>query len=300
MTEPTDRDYSNCVVVITGGASGIGRSLAFAFAREGAGADSSGDAATNIRIVIADLEPEPAEQVATELNAQGAQAIAVACDISLESDVERLAAETLGQFGGVNVLCNIAGVHVLRKLHETAALDVEWIFAVNVFGLCHMARHFVPQLKAAAKRGETAQMINASSGFGVGVPAMGPTSPSAYTGTKHAIVGLSDAMRNELEPDGIGVSVVCPSLVNTQTWNSTSFRQQRFGGPVPGTPESKATVETWGQDPDETAAMIIERAKRGDFFILPHNEAARKTMQTVIDQRYEELAAALRYGSGDN
>jgi short-subunit dehydrogenase len=218
----------------------------------------------------------------------------------LEADVERLAEETQRQFGGVNVLCNIAGVHVLRKLHETAALDVEWIFAVNVFGLCHMARHFVPQLQAAAKRGEIAQMINASSGFGVGVPAMGAAAPSAYTGTKHAIVGLSDAMRKELEPDGVSVSVVCPSLVNTQTWNSTSFRQERFGGPVPGTPESKATVEAWGQDPDETASMIIERARRGDFFIMPHNEAAHKTMQVVIDQRYEELAVALRYSSGDD
>ena len=107
-------------------------------------------------------------------------------------------------------------------------------------------------------------------------------------------------MRKELEPDGVSVSVVCPSLVNTQAWNSTSFRQERFGGPVPGTPESRSTVETWGQDPAETAAMIIARAKRGDFFILPHNEAAHKSMQAIIDQRYEEIAAALRYSFGDN
>ena len=292
MTDNTDKDFSNSVVVITGGASGIGRSLAFAFAHEGA--------AANVRIVIADLEAEPAGQVAGELAEQGAQAIAVPCDISLEADVERLAAETQRQFGGVNVLCNIAGVNVMRKLHETTALDVEWIFGVNVFGLCHMARHFVPQLQAAAKRGEIAQMINAASGFGLGVPAAGGAAPSAYAGSKHAIVGLSDAMRKELEPDGVSVSVVCPSLVNTQAWNSTSFRQERFGGPVPGTPESRSTVETWGQDPAETAAMIIARAKRGDFFILPHNEAAHKSMQAIIDQRYEEIAAALRYSFGDN
>ena len=84
MTDNTDKDFSNSVVVITGGASGIGRSLAFAFAREGA--------AANVRIVIADLEAEPAGQVAGELAEQGAQAIAVPCDISLEADVERLAA----------------------------------------------------------------------------------------------------------------------------------------------------------------------------------------------------------------
>jgi NAD(P)-dependent dehydrogenase (short-subunit alcohol dehydrogenase family) len=274
-------DFRDCVAVITGGASGIARSLAFELAREHA------------RIVIADLRLEPAEKVVAELNSLGAESIAVGCDISEAADVEYLVSETIERFGGVNLLCNIAGVTVVSKLHETTTADINWLFHVNVLGLCHMVRCFVPELQASAERGEVAQIINASSGFGVAMPSMGPTLPSAYAGTKHAIVGLSDAMRAELAADGIGVSVVCPGLVNTQTWNSKGFRQPRFGGPVDGTAESKARVEAYGQDPDETAAMIIEGVKRGDFYILPLDEPARATMERAIKARYAELLDAV-------
>jgi NAD(P)-dependent dehydrogenase (short-subunit alcohol dehydrogenase family) len=282
VTEHGHKDFHECVAVITGGASGIARSLAFALAREGA------------KLVIADLQTEPAEQVAAELNTLGAESIAVHCDISKASDVENLASQTIHKFGRVNLLCNIAGVTVISKLHETAIEDIDWLYQVNVLGLCHTVRCFVPELQASAKRGEVAHIINASSGFGVAVPSMGPTLPSAYTGTKHAVVGLSDAMRAELKEDDIGVSVVCPGLVNTQTWNSKNFRQARFGGPVPGTADSKARVEAYGQDPDETAAMIMDRVKRGDFYILPLDDTARATMEHAIEARYAELLQAVR------
>jgi short-subunit dehydrogenase len=273
--------FRDCVAVITGGASGIGRSLAFALAREGA------------KTVIADLQREQAGQVATELGHMSAESMAVQCDISEATEVERLVSKTIGRFGRVNLLCNVAGVTEVNRLHETALADIEWLFQVNVMGLCHTVHFFVPELQASAKRGEVAHIINASSGFGVAMPSMGPTLPSAYAGTKHAIVGLSDAMRAELADDGIGVSVFCPGLVNTQTWNSKSFRQERFGGPVPGTADSQARVEAYGQDPDETARMIIDRVKHGDFYILPLVEAARATMRNAIEERYAELLEAL-------
>jgi len=278
----SQQDFRDCVAIVTGGASGIGRSLSFALAREGA------------KLVIADLQPEPAQQVAAELTALGAESIAVQCDISKAADVEYLAGETFKRLGGINLLCNVAGVTVVSKLHETTLADFEWLFQVNVFGMFNTVHRFVPELQASAKRGEVAHIINASSGFGVAMPSMGPTLPSAYAGTKHAIVGLSDAMRAELAEDGIGVSVFCPGLVNTQTWNSKSFRQERFGGPVPGTPDSKARVEAWGQDPDETAAMIMAGAKRGDFYILPLDDTARETMERAISERYGELLKAVR------
>lgn len=275
-------DFGTSVVVITGGASGIGRSLAFAFAKSGA------------RIVVADLRPDAAERVAESLRSGGREAIAVGCDIIEERQVEQLVAKTIGHFGACNVLCNVAGVTRIEKLDETSAPDIEWLFSVNVFGLCHTVRHFVPELRRAAERGEASHIINASSGFGVAMPSMGPVLPSAYAGTKHAIVGLSDALREELRPDGIGVSVFCPGLVNTQTWTSMSFRQDRFGGPVHGSPESRATVETYGQDPDETADLILAGVRRGDFFILPLDAAARKSMLAAIERRYEELLKAVR------
>jgi NAD(P)-dependent dehydrogenase (short-subunit alcohol dehydrogenase family) len=268
---------------VTGGANGIGRSLALRFARERA------------RLVIADLDEASAERMADEIRALGVEAIGVGCDITEPTDIERLAERTIDAFGAVNVLCNIAGVQTIAKLHETEWQDIEWLFSVNVFGLCHTVRRFVPHLQAAAGRGEAAYIINASSGFGIAVPPMGSFCPSAYAGTKHAVVGLSDAMRGDLADDGIGVSVVCPGVVNTQTWTSKSFRQARFGGPEHGTERARAVIESIGQDPDETAELIFAGVCRGDFYILPLNKASVDTMRSAVDERYAELVAAFEH-----
>jgi NAD(P)-dependent dehydrogenase (short-subunit alcohol dehydrogenase family) len=281
-------DIKNCVAVITGGASGIARSLAIALASAAPNAERGAT-----RIVIADLRLGPAEVVVQQLRGLGAQAIAIECDITREAAVIDLAKQTEDSFGKVNLLFNVAGVNLINKLHETSSNDVEWLFSVNVFGMCHMVRHFVPLLKVAAAVSETAHIVNVSSGFGLAVPSMGPVSPSAYAGTKHAVVGLSDSMRKELAPDGIGVSVVCPGVVNTDAWNSKSFRQERFGGPQQGTEESKERLKAWGQDPKETAKLVLAGLCRRDFFILPLDDAGRISMLTEIEERYAALRSAL-------
>ena len=281
-------DIKNCVAVITGGASGIARSLAIALASAAPNAERGAT-----RIVIADLRLGPAEVVVQQLRGLGAQAIAIECDITREAAVIDLAKQTEESFGKVNLLFNVAGVNLINKLHETSSNDVEWLFSVNVFGMCHMIRHFVPLLKVAAAVPETAHIVNVSSGFGLAVPSMGPVSPSAYVGTKHAVVGLSDAMRKELAPDGIGVSVVCPGVVNTDAWNSKSFRQERFGGPQQGTEESKKRLKAWGQDPKETADLVLAGLRRRNFFILPLDDAGRISMLTEVEERYAALRSAL-------
>lgn len=281
-------DIKNCVAVITGGASGIARSLAIALASAAPNAERGAT-----KIVIADLRLGPAEVVVQQLRGLGAQAIAIECDITREAAVIDLAKQTEESFGKVNLLFNVAGVNLINKLHETSSNDVEWLFSVNVFGMCHMVRHFVPLLKVAAAVSETAHIVNVSSGFGLAVPSMGPVSPSAYVGTKHAVVGLSDAMRKELAPDGIGVSVVCPGVVNTDAWNSKSFRQERFGGPQQGTEESKERLKAWGQDPKETADLVLAGLRRRDFFILPLDDAGRISMLTEVEERYAALRSAL-------
>ena len=281
-------DIKNCVAVITGGASGIARSLAIALASAAPNAERGAT-----RIVIADLRLGPAEVVVQQLRGLGAQAIAIECDITREAAVIDLAKQTEDSFGKVNLLFNVAGVNLINKLHETSSNDVEWLFSVNVFGMCHMVRHFVPLLQVAAAVSETAHIVNVSSGFGLAVPSMGPVSPSAYAGTKHAVVGLSDSMRKELAPDGIGVSVVCPGVVNTDAWNSKSFRQERFGGPQQGTEESKERLKAWGQDPKETAKLVLAGLCRRDFFILPLDDAGRISMLTEVEERYAALRSAL-------
>ncbi len=281
-------DIKNCVAVITGGASGIARSLAIALASAAPKAERGAT-----RIVIADLRLGPAEVVVQQLRGLGVQAIAIECDITKEAAVIDLAKQTEDSFGKVNLLFNVAGVNLINKLHETSSNDVEWLFSVNVFGMCHMVRHFVPLLKVAAAVSETAYIVNVSSGFGLAVPSMGPVSPSAYAGTKHAVVGLSDSMRKELAPDGIGVSVVCPGVVNTDAWNSKSFRQERFGGPQQGTEEAKERLKVWGQDAKETAKLVLAGLCRRDFFILPLDDAGRISMLTEVEERYAALRSAL-------
>jgi NAD(P)-dependent dehydrogenase (short-subunit alcohol dehydrogenase family) len=274
-------DFKDLVVVVTGGASGIGRSLAHAFARAGA------------KLIIADIKQVPVDTVVGDIKARGGEATAVCVDLSLRDDVARLAKITIERYGRINMLCNIAGVQALSKLHETKWADIEWIFSVNVFALCHTVHFFMPHLLAAAARGERAHVVNTASGFGLAVPPLGPTLPTAYTGSKHAVVGLSDAMRVDLKDTGVSVSVVCPGVVNTQTWTSTSFRPVRFGGPAPGSPQSKAVIEAVGQDPDETASMILEGLHCGDFYILPYTEESSASMKQAIAKRYEELMAAI-------
>jgi NAD(P)-dependent dehydrogenase (short-subunit alcohol dehydrogenase family) len=279
---------SSYTALITGAASGIGRSLALGLIEQ-----TPSDKRPGTHVILADLRLEPAAAVVEQVEALGASATAVECDITDERQVIRMAARVQQMFGKLNLLANVAGVNVIARLHETSAQDVEWLFAVNVFGTCHTVRHCVPLLQVAAKAGEFANIINVASGFGVAVPSMGPVQPSAYAGTKHAVVGLSDAMRKELAPEGIAVSVVCPGLVNTETWNSTSFRQARYGGPQAGTQESRQRVETWGQDPRDTARLILAGVERGDFYILPLDKSGRSQMLTVIEERYAELRKAL-------
>jgi short-subunit dehydrogenase len=104
---------------------------------------------------------------------------------------------------------------------------------------------------------------------------------------------MSDAMRKELEPDGIGVSVVCPGPVDTNAWNSMSFRQERFGGPKERAIESKKDIGAWGLTPEETATFVLSGLRSGDFFILPLSDSGHIQMRASLEERYAELRGAL-------
>ena len=290
MTKSSGKSVNldNCVSVITGGGSGIGRSVAMELAKA-----TPSENRSSARIVVSDIRFEAAQEVVTLLEKLGATAVAFECDVSNEEDVVRLAKKTKSTFGELNLLFNVAGVTLTGKLHDTDAKDIEWLFSVNVFGTCHMLRHFVPLLKIAAAADQTAHIVNFSSGFGLAVPSMGPVQPSAYAGTKHALVGMSDAMRKELEPDGIGVSVVCPGPVDTNAWNSLSFRQERFGGPKERAIESKKDIGAWGLTPEETATFALSGLRSGDFFILPLSDSGHIQMRASLEARYAELRGAL-------
>ncbi|MEC9375094.1 MAG: SDR family oxidoreductase [Pseudomonadota bacterium] len=286
IAQPVNLD--NCIALVTGGGSGIGRSLAIEIAKA-TPSENSGNAA----IIIADIRFGAAQETAASLKKLGATAVAFECDISNEEDVARLAKKINSLFGKLNLLFNVAGVTLTNALHDTNANDIEWLFSVNVFGACNTLRHFIPLLKNAAASDQTAHIVNFSSGFGIAVPSMGPVQPSAYAGTKHALVGLSDAMRQELQPDGVGVSVVCSGPVDTNAWNSLSFRQERFGGPIERAIESKKDIGAWGLTAEETANFVLSGLCDGDFFILPLSDSGHIQMRDSLQARYNELNQAL-------
>src|SRR5579859_5082689 len=203
------------IAVVTGGGSGIGRALAHAFAGEG------------MHVIVADIEPDAAETVASELRSrsQDVRALAVHTDVGDPASLQALAARAEHEFGHVNVLCNNAGVYLAGSLAEATREQWAWLLAVNLFGVIEGVRAFLPLLRRAGA-GE-AQIVNTASGAGLSAaPGIG-----VYTTTKYAVVGFSESLRRDLAPEGIGVSVLCPGGVNTRIFDAARNRQAQFGGP---------------------------------------------------------------------
>jgi NAD(P)-dependent dehydrogenase (short-subunit alcohol dehydrogenase family) len=186
------------VAVITGSGSGIGAALARACAAEG------------MRVVVVDVDEERATSVAAELPRGTAAARAV--DVSDAASVEALADFAFDTFGAVHLLCNNAGVSPAGRVWDFTDDEWGWLLGVNVRGVANGLRSFVPRMIA---QGE-GHIVNTGSGASfVATPRLGP-----YCATKHAIVGLSEALRYELDGTGIGVSVLVPAGVNTNIGDS--------------------------------------------------------------------------------
>ncbi len=201
--------------VVTGGASGIGLAMATAFAAEG------------MRVMVADRDEERARRAADQLRRAGADARAALVDVADPTSVEVLRDRVHEELGPVHLLCNNAGVAARRPLVETTPEDWEWIFAVNVFGVVNGLRAFLPGMFETT--GER-HVVNTGSMSSLRVGVMG--SQTMYTASKFAVLGLSEALRHELEPHGIGLTVLVPGPVATDlARTSEQARPDRGGSP---------------------------------------------------------------------
>ena len=218
------------VAVITGGGSGIGASLARACAAEG------------MRVVVVDVSGERAASVAAEL--PDGTAVARAVDVSDAASVEALADFAFDAFGAVHLLCNNAGVSPAGRIWDFTDDEWRWLLGVNVHGVANGIRSFVPRM---IEQGE-GHIVNTGSGASfVSTPRLGP-----YCATQHAIVGLSEALRYELDGTGIGVSVLVPAGVNTNIGDS----MVRPSATDPDAIADDFTVLTNAMD--ETSLAVIE------------------------------------------
>ncbi len=249
------------VAVITGAGSGIGRALAEAFAAAGSA------------VVVADLDEGEAEAVSQNIQTGGGVALAVKVDVSDAAAVDRLAATTLEQFGRVDVLCNNAGVSTFNLISDQTLDDWRWVVGVNFWGVVHGVHTFVPIMR---DQGTPAHIVNTASIAGLlsGVAFIGP-----YSATKVAVVSISETLVQELAIDQtpIGVSVLCPSSVDTKVMESERGRPAALG--FEHRTEMAESVRLMIRDgftgpagltPAQVAVRVLEAVRGGKFWVITH------------------------------
>ena len=198
---------SGCVV-ITGGGGLLGRGLALAFARRGA------------NVVVADLNSAAAEAVAAEVAAvPGTRGLAVTADVADRASMDALADAAYDAFGPVRVLCNNAGIAVLRPFAQLTPEDWNRVLGVQLQGVLNGTYAFLPRLIAQPER---SHIVNTSSMSGVGRADLRVTN-APYVTAKFAVAGLTEVMRPALAEHNIGVSVLCPGFTRADPENVRSF-----------------------------------------------------------------------------
>jgi NAD(P)-dependent dehydrogenase (short-subunit alcohol dehydrogenase family) len=267
------QDFKDRVAVVTGAASGIGFALAERFAAEG------------MRVVLADVEAAALRAAEARLSGKAADLLAVEVDVSRPEDLERLARETYAAFGATHVLCNNAGVAVIGAVHEHSLADWQWVLGVNLWGVIHGVRAFVPRMLAGE---EVGHIVNTASIAGL------TTAPfmSVYNVTKHGVVALSESMYKEFQASGapIGVSVVCPGLINTNIMSSARNRPERWadrgdpGAAARAWSDALAAGLTGGYPPSEVAEQVLQGIRDNRFYILPSQpEVTARVMDRARD-----------------
>ena len=261
------------VAVVTGAASGLGRAMALAFAREG------------MHLALADVDEAGLEQTRREIKGRS---FTMRVDVSRAADLEGLFEETVSNLGGAHVVCNNAGVSPLGAVWEHDVADWQWILGVNLWGVIHGVRAFTPHLIAQNE----GHIVNTASVAGI----IAPPGSGAYNVTKHAVVALSETLHHDLRErdSAVGVSVLCPAYVPTRITDSERTR------PV-DLPAGKKSAETLAREAmlkkavasgkvsaDQVAQAVVAAVKEERFYILTHPRikgAIQARMDDILQER---------------
>ena len=241
--------------VVTGGGSGIGEALCRAFAD------------TGMNVVVSDVDGDAAQGVARAIADAGGKAVAVRTDVADRASVKALADEAFAAFGGVHALCNNAGVVAFRNAAEMSDADWDWVMSVNLGGVVNGVTQFLPRLIA---QGGEAHVVNTASSAGL----FAPPGMASYVASKQAVVGLSEHLRTDLAPLGIGVSVLCPGGVATRIVEAGRNRPDALGGPedVPEHAEPIRQGIAAGMPPEAVAARVLDAIRANALYVMTHED----------------------------
>jgi NAD(P)-dependent dehydrogenase (short-subunit alcohol dehydrogenase family) len=273
------KQFEGRVAVITGGASGLGLAMARRFAREG------------MKLALADVQADALATAVAEFEAAGTPVLGVRCDVSKQTDVDALRDATVKKFGAAHVLCNNAGVAPGGLAWESTLEDWEWCLGVNVHGVIHGLRSFVPLMLAQE---DEAHIVNTASVAGL----LSPPGMAIYCVSKHAVVTLTECLHHDLaaKTDKVKASVLCPAYVPTGISDSERNRPAELqNAPKARTPEEIAreealrhAVKSGRITADDVAAMVFEAIRDDRFYILTHGKikgAIETRMQDILLER---------------
>src|SRR5215475_8522224 len=215
------REFDGKTAFVTGGASGIGLAMGRAFLDLG------------MKVMLADVETSALEKALLSLATHDNRVRGVPCDVADPESVERAAQATFDAFGNVHVVCNNAGVAAGGGIDNISVDSWRWVIDVNLMGVVYGVRSFLPHMQ---RHGEGGHIVNTASMAGM-INGMGF---SPYAATKFAVVAMSEGLAAQLQPHGIGVSVLCPEFVRTRIGESRRNRPERYGEPPKLDPASPA------------------------------------------------------------
>lgn len=275
-------EISGRAAVVTGGGSGIGMGLAKELARQGAS------------VAIADIILENAEQVAAEIRATGGNAIALPCDVCDRASVNAMGEAATAALGPVTLVFANAGATSFTPLTEMSDADIDWIVQVNLMGVMHTVRAFLPGMIAASGGHicATASMAGLLPGW---IPEHVP-----YSAAKAGVIGMMMNLAMELQPHGVRTTSYCPGgVASGMKANNGRYRPQRFGGP-----EDVSEVQFTGNatphssiafyHPEDIAPMVLDAVRHNRAFAFDHADQRRhfrETYANVVEACYDATEA---------
>ena len=267
--------FADKTAIISGGAEGIGLSIAKALGEQ------------KMNIVLADIDQKNLEKASLELRGSGVSVLPVTLDVADEAQWHDAAQQAIERFGKIHMVVNNAGIGGdTGPIQNAQTKGWQWALDVNLMGVMYGAKVMVPLIK---QHGEGGWIINVASMAGMGgIPYNG-----AYTATKTAVVALSESWAAELQSKGIKVSVLCPAFVQTRIYDSNRNRPLKYQNDT-ATPtnedsfadKTKHLVEN-GIDVSIVGKRVVEALNDGELYIFTH-----PNYRAIVQRRFQAIDAA--------